>query len=72
MFQGKFAIITPALISRTLLFCFTVDKTIGFRLDEERENIGLDYSLISLQRTALNVHTEGPATTANLGKIFVK
>ena len=72
MFQKKFAIITPALISGTLLICFTVDKTIGFRLDEERENIGLDYSLVSLQRAGLNVYTEGPATTANSGKIFVK
>ena len=29
----------------TLIICFVVDKTVKFRLDEERENAGLDYSL---------------------------
>jgi Amt family ammonium transporter len=29
----------------TLIICFVVDKTVKFRLDEESENAGLDYSL---------------------------
>jgi Amt family ammonium transporter len=29
----------------TLAICFVVEKTVGFRLDEQRELAGLDYSL---------------------------
>ncbi len=38
MFQGKFAIITPAII---------VDKTLGLKLDESAEMAGMDHSLHS-------------------------
>jgi len=42
--MGLGATIALAVVG-TLVICFIVDKTTGFRLDEERENIGLDYSL---------------------------
>lgn len=41
---GLAATIALATIG-TILICFVVEKTIGFRLDEDRENVGLDYSL---------------------------
>jgi Amt family ammonium transporter len=41
---GLGATIVLAVIG-TLIICFTVEKTIGFRLDEEREMAGLDQSL---------------------------
>jgi len=38
--------VTIALaVSVTLLICFVVEKTVGFRLDEQEEIAGLDYSL---------------------------
>jgi Amt family ammonium transporter len=42
--MGLGATIALAVVG-TLVICFIVDKTTGFRLDEERETVGLDYSL---------------------------
>jgi Amt family ammonium transporter len=42
--MGLGATISLAVVG-TLVICFIVDKTIGFRLDQERENVGLDHSL---------------------------
>jgi Amt family ammonium transporter len=41
---GIGATITLAAIG-TLVICFIVEKTVTFRLDKERETMGLDYSL---------------------------
>jgi len=42
--MGLGATIALAVIG-TLLICFIVEKTIGFRMDQEREMAGLDHSL---------------------------
>ena len=42
--MGLGVTITLAVVG-TLAICFVVEKTVGFRLSEEQENVGLDYSL---------------------------
>jgi Amt family ammonium transporter len=42
--MGLGTAIAPAVIG-TLVICFIVEKTIGFRMDGEREVAGLDHSL---------------------------
>ena len=42
--MGLGATIALAVVG-TLIICVVVEKTVGFRLGEEQENVGLDYSL---------------------------
>ncbi len=40
-----FGVTVALAVSMTLVICFVVQKTVGFRLDEEREVAGMDFAL---------------------------